>query len=63
MKYTFVFSREVTVIAESEEEAFEKVENLVAPTIWASDNCENITVDNIEIELVDKEDEEESEEI
>ena len=60
MKYTFVFSGEVTVIAESEEEAFERADELVAPTFWASDNCESITVDSIE--LVDTEDELESEE-
>ena len=57
MKYTFSFSGEVTVIADSEQAAYQKVDELVAPTIWASDNCENITVDNIE--LIDTEEDDE----
>lgn len=49
MKYTFSFSGEVTVTADSEQAAYEKADELVAPTCYASDNCESITVDNIEL--------------
>lgn len=57
MKYTFSFSGEVTVIADSEQAAYQKADELVAPTMWASDHCESITVDNIE--LIDTEEDDE----
>ncbi len=59
MRYTFAFSGEITVIADSKQEAFEMADELVSPTVYADDHCEHITVDNIE--LIDEE-EEESEE-
>lgn len=49
MKYTFTFEGEITVTADSEEEAFELADNIVAPSMWAHDNCNNISVDNIEL--------------
>ena len=57
MKYTFSFSDEITVIANSEEEAFALADELVAPTAWAYDNSENLSVDTID--LVDVEEDEE----
>lgn len=57
MKYTFSFSGEVTVIADSEQAAYQKADELVAPTCYASDNCESITVDNIELIDTGEEDE------
>ena len=56
MKYTFAFSGEITVEANSEAEAFELADDLVAPTAYAFDNCESITVDDIS--LLEAEDEE-----
>lgn len=49
MKYTFAFSGEITVEADSEEEAYEIADDLVAPTAYAFDNCESITVDDISL--------------
>ena len=60
MKYVYAYSGFVTVEADSEEEAYKKVDDLVAVTAWQSDNCEEICVDNIE--LVDEYDYEEDEE-
>ncbi len=57
MKYTYAFSGEITVDADSEEEAFQKADDLVAPTWWASDHCEYITVDGLE--LIESEEDEE----
>ena len=57
-QYTFTFGGEIVVEAESEEEAYEIVDDLVAPTAYAGDNCINITVDNIEC-IDQTEDEEE----
>ncbi len=54
-KYTYVFSGVVTVSANSEKEAFEQVDDLVAPTDYARYHCEYITVDDIE--LIDSGDE------
>ena len=59
MRYEFVFGGEITVIADSEQEAYEMVDEFVAPTAYAADHCESITVNNIE--LVNTEDEAESE--
>ena len=53
--YTFSFSGDITVKAETEEEARELADELVAPTSYACDNCENISV--YELELTDIEDE------
>lgn len=54
MKYTYVFSGAITVDADSEEEAFEKASDLTAPTWWASDHCDHITVDNMELVETDE---------
>lgn len=54
--YTFTFSGNVTVKADTEEEARELADELVAPTAYASDNCEDISV--YELELTETEDEE-----
>ena len=47
-QYTFIFGGEITVEAESEEEAYEIADELVASTAYAADNCISISVDNIE---------------
>ena len=57
MKYTFSFSGEVAVIAPNINEAYQMAGELTQPSIYASDHCENISVDDIE--LTDMEDEEE----
>lgn len=51
--YTFSFSGEITVEAETEEEAEARdlVDELVAPTPYAYDNCENISI--YELELIE----------
>lgn len=57
-QYTFIYGGEIVVEAESEEEAYEIVDDLVAPTAYAADNCVSITIDNIEcIEETEDEDE------
>lgn len=49
MKYTFYFEGQITVTAKSEEEAYELADSIVAPSMWAHDNCDEISVDNIEL--------------
>ena len=56
-KYTFAFSGELVIIADSEEEAYRRADDLLATTQWQADNCESHTVD--EIDLIDTEDIEE----
>ena len=53
-KYTFSYSGNITVIAETEEEARELADELVAPTAYASDNCEDISVYELELTEVEE---------
>lgn len=52
-KYTFSFSGSIIVEAETEEEARELADELVAPVPYVYDNCEDISV--YELELVEVE--------
>lgn len=56
--YTFTFGGEITVKAETEEVARELVDELVAPSSYAYDNCEDISV--YELELIEAEESEET---
>lgn len=49
MKYTYIFEGTVTVTADSEEKAYELADSIVAPSMWAHDNCDEISVYNIEL--------------
>jgi len=53
--YTFGFSGEITVKAETEEEARELADELVAPSSYAYDNCEDISVYELELTEVESE--------
>ena len=48
-KYTFSYSGDITVKAETEEEARELADELVAPTAYTADNCEDISVYELEL--------------
>ena len=59
MKYTFSFEGQICVIANTEEEAYELVDELIAPTPYASDHSEDIGI--YSIDLIDTDDEESEE--
>ena len=50
-QYTFVYQGEVIVEAETEEDARELADELIAPTAWASDHCVDHSI--YEIDLID----------
>lgn len=56
MKYTYSFNGIITVEAESEEEAYEKADDLLGLTAYQYDNCEDIEIG--ELTLIDEEIEE-----
>ncbi len=53
--YTFSFSGNIAVKAETEEEARALADELVAPTPYAYDNCEDISVYELELTEVEEE--------
>ncbi len=55
--YTFAFSGQISVVASSEAEAFDKVDDLLGYTAYINDNSEDYSIDDIE--CVDEEDIEE----
>lgn len=57
MKYTFSFSGEVSVIADNINDAYQMAGELTQPSIYASDHCESISVDDIELNNVEDEEE------
>lgn len=59
MKYTFTFEGELTVEAESEEEAYELADDLLGVSAWTADNCDEISIDEINLVDVFEDDEEE----
>ena len=54
-KWAYTFSGEVLVEADSQEEAFAKVREILRFTAWQHDNSEDISLG--EIELMDTDDE------
>lgn len=56
-KYTYEFSGQITIEADSQEEAYEKADDLLGATAYQADNCESIGI--YDIELIDEEDDEE----
>ena len=54
--YTFRYSGDITVKAITEDEARENAGYLIAPTAYASDNCEDISVYELELTEVESED-------
>jgi len=53
-EYTFIFNGEVTVLAETENDARELAEELIAPTPYAYYHAEDISI--YEVDLTDVED-------
>ena len=54
-KYTYVYSGDITVEAEDEEEALDKVEDLMAPTAWQAEHCVDISLYELRLSEVDDE--------
>ena len=55
--YTFSFGGYIIVKAETEEEARELADELVAPVPYVYDNCEDISVCELELDDVEEVDE------
>ena len=51
MNYTFTYEGQITVTAESKDEAREIAEDLIAPTMYAYDNSVDVSL--YELELID----------
>ena len=54
-KYTYIYSGDITVEAEDEESALDKVEDLVSPTAWQAEHCVDISLRAVELAEVDDE--------
>ena len=60
-RYTFAFEGEIVVDAESEEDAREIADDLLATSAWVADHCVDHSI--YEIDLTDEEDLEEDEDV
>ena len=56
-KYTYEFSGQITIEADSQEEAYEKADDLLGVTAYQADNCEYISI--FDLELVEEDEDEE----
>lgn len=54
MMYEYSFSGTITVEADSEEEAFDLAEELIAVTAYQAEHCEDISIGDLCLEDVDE---------
>jgi len=56
-KYTYSFEGQITVTADSQEEAYQKADDLLGLTAYQVDNCDSIGI--YDIDLIDEEEDDE----